>query len=452
MSKFVEMIKTKPFIFITALLSLVIIVTLAFVITPNAQPKNPASEINYISNSEIFKSGKKADGSFEVYTISFNAPQGFSSPVVNYSYNVDATITKGKFVEVEFNITQGATFWISISSKNYKTKKFHFDCTPYIQSLNMKFNLKDSNNRTYTLSNEGTSEYKLLYLTKSANYQQAILDKFPSKVSYSIYSNAKEFEDRFSLTTNNNVLKVENNTITPLTVGKCCITLTATDDSNFSQKLYFSVCEVPVASISNLPTEATINILESTSLKLQGYEIFPSYADVSCFDYENDIVKLTNMTIQAKKTGTTTLVFTNHQNEELHQMTIHVVASAEPIAPPADNNNENQNGQKFLLELGENSNPNILFDSTTNTFVLNLADFQNNRATLKVEISVENNPTAVNFDPTYTINDDSSIILSIDSLLENAGLVIMLDTPGTASITITNTALNLELTFHIVVR
>ncbi|MBQ4535673.1 MAG: hypothetical protein IJA22_02475, partial [Clostridia bacterium] len=89
MSKFVELIKTKPFIFIIALAVVAIVAISAIFIFPNAESKNPAADIQCICEIEEFRSGKDGNGDYQPYSMTFHAPQGFKSPILESSYNVE---------------------------------------------------------------------------------------------------------------------------------------------------------------------------------------------------------------------------------------------------------------------------------------------------------------------------------------------------------------------------
>ena len=445
MSKFVELIKTKPFIFIIALAVVAIVAASAIFIFPNAESKNPAADIQCICEIEEFRSGKDGSGDYQQYSMIFQAPQGLKSPIVDFSYNVEQVmLQRSTSVELSFALTQGTNFWISISSQNYQTKKFHFTATPYIRTLDMNFDLVDSSNYHYTLSSEGL--YNLLYLTESENYASAIRDRLPSQVEFSVSSNAQTIEDRYNIeVSNDSVLKLENNTITPKSLGNCTITLSATDGSEFVKKIKFKVCKVPVLNISNLPDEVCINVQESLSYQLKNFNVHPTYADLSFFDYEDNIIKCKDMVITAKALGNTELVFANQNNVIQHRMQISVVNQT----PSPDDDNNDDNGQnnnqtsEFTIKLADNSNENINYNDNTKTFTLSLADFSNNRGILKILISVEGTQGTTNFDADYEVEDENGIILEHKILLGNVGISFIFNAPGTVILTIQNTELGI---------
>ena len=450
MSKFVELIKTKPFIFIIALAVVAIVAISAIFIFPNAESKNPAADIQCICEIEEFRSGKDGNGDYQPYSMTFHAPQGFKSPILESSYNVEQVmLQRSSSVEFTFTLTQGTNFWISISSQNYQTKKFHFTATPYIRTLDMNFDLIDSSNYHYTLSSEGS--YNLLYLTESKNYASAIRDRLPSQVEFSVSSNAQTIEDRYEIeVSNDSVLKLENNTITPKSLGNCTITLSATDGSEFVKKIKFKVCKVPVLNISNLPDDICINVQESLSYQLKNFNVHPTYADLSFFDYEDNIIKCKNMVITAKALGNTELVFANQNNVIQHRMQISVVnqtpSQDEELDDDNNNDNDSNNNQDsaFIITLAEHSNEHIVFDNATKTFTLSLADFSNNRGILKILISVEGTQGTTNFDANYGLDDPNDILLQAPILMpNNAGFVLMFKSPGTVILTIQNTELGI---------
>jgi len=445
MSKFVELIKTKPFIFIIALAVVAIVAISAIFIFPNAESKNPAADIQCICEIEEFRSGKNGNGDYQQYSMTFQAPQGFKSPILESSYNVEQVmLQRSTSAELTFTLTQGTNFWISISSQNYQTKKFHFTATPYIRTLDMNFDLVDSSNFHYTLSTENS--YNLLYLTESENYASAIRDRLPSQVEFSVSSNAQTIEDRYEIeVSNDSVLKLENNTITPKNLGNCTITLSATDGSEFVKKIKFKVCKVPVLNISNLPDDICINVQESLSYQLKNFNLHPTYADLSFFDYEDNIIKCKNMVITAKALGNTEFVFANQNNVIQHRMQISVVNQT----PSQDDDNNDDNGQnnnqtsEFTIKLADNSNENIDYYDNTKTFTLSLADFSNNRGILKILISVEGTQGTTNFDAGYEVEDENGIILEHKILLGNVGISFIFNAPGTVILTIQNTELGI---------
>lgn len=445
MSKFVELIKTKPFIFIIALAVVAIVAVSAIFIFPNAESKNPAADIQCICEIEEFRSGKDGNGDYQQYLMIFQAPQGLKSPIVDFSYNVEQVmLQRSTSVELTFTLTQGTNFWISISSQNYQTKKFHFTATPYIRTFHMNFDLVDSSNFHYALSSEDS--YNLLYLTESENYASAIRDRLPSQVEFSVSSNAQTIEDRYNIeVSNDSVLKLENNTITPKNLGNCTITLSATDGSEFVKKIKFKVCKVPVLNISNLPDEICINVQESLSYQLKNFNVHPTYADLSFFDYEDNIIKCKNMVITAKALGNTEFVFANQNNVIQHRMQISVVNQT----PSPDDDNTDDNGQnnnqtsEFTIKLADNSNENIEYNDNTKTFTLSLADFNNNRGILKIFISVEGTQGTTNFDADYEVEDENGIILEHKILLGNVGISFIFNAPGTVILTIQNTELGI---------
>ena len=445
MSKFVELIKTKPFIFIIALAVVAIVAVSAIFIFPNAESKNPAADIQCICEIEEFRSGKDGNGDYQPYSMTFHAPQGFKSPILESSYNVEEVMSqRSTSVEFTFTLTQGTNFWISISSQNYQTKKFHFTATPYIRTFYMNFDLVDSSNFHYALSSEGS--YNLLYLTDSKNYTSAIRDRLPSQVEFSVSSNAQTIEDRYEIeVSNDSVLKLENNTITPKNLGNCTVTLSATDGSEFVEKIKFKVCKVPVLNISNLPDDIYINVQESLSYQLKNFNVHPTYADLSFFDYEDNIIKCKNMVITAKALGNTEFVFANQNNVIQHRMQISVVNQT--ASPDDDNNydNDQNNNQtsEFTIKLADNSNENIDYNDNTKTFTLSLADFSNNRGILKILISVEGTQGTTNFDASYEVEDENGIILEHKILLGNVGISFIFNASGTVILTIQNTELGI---------
>ena len=452
MTKFVKLFKSKPYIFFIALSVVAIIAISAIFISPKATSKDSSSEIQCIYNVEEFRSGKNANGNYEKYDITFSTPMGFKSPIIEYSYNItNVSITKSSLVQISFEIAQGTNFWFNISSQNYQTKKFYFEASPYIQSLNMRYELVDRDNRSYSLKNDGT--YNILYKTSTLNFNQAILDRLPSQVNFSVFSNAKAIEDRYQLSVSNTqILEVKNNTITPKEIGLCSIKISATDGSGYSDTLKFKVEKMPAISIYNLPNNVTLTKADGYKKQLTGFSVYPSYTDLSFFDFADDIVELKNMTISARKPGTTEIVFVNNKNEIQHKML--VIVTSEDNFQDNNNGNNNQNTEKFIIAIGEHS-ANFNYNNTTKTFTLKLSDFNGDKPILNILISVDTEEpitTAFTFSQS-SITDPNSIIHKTDSLLNNIGLKFTLNKIiGTASFIIQNPDLEIgEVEIFIVI-
>lgn len=469
MSKFVSLMKNKIF-WIFSVCGLCAIIGISYFIFTNISnpTKYSADLITTNMSAETFRSGQKANGEYDTYTISFFSETKFEYAMVEYSFNVKPSITKtSNLVEITFIIEQGNNFTILLTTENFEDKKLSLPCQPYIQDVRLKFDLFDAENQTYELSETGDSYYKNLYLTAPENYELAIKEKFPSQVDFDIVSNVSDHEQNCIVIVNKpTVARVENNTITPLEADTFVITIKATEGSRFQKNFYFRINETPIASLSGLPSVVNIDLDKTNTFVLKNYNITPSYSNLNLLNFDNMNVVCDSMVLTVRVAGSHQCKFVFEGNI-LHTFTV-IATKSTPVTPPTDPDdddddqdddngddnpgNDNPPQKSFVIGLGENSNSNIVFDEKQNLFTLKLSDFSNQIAILKLSIKLDDELASnYNFNTPVEFSDPNNILLEYSEHLGNTGLTLVLNKIGSLTFEIKHSELNLSTIISIVV-
>lgn len=255
--------------------------------------------------------------------------------------------TDSNSVLFTFFVSSCDTTKFIFSCEDYK-EEFEIDCYEYIKKFDVEFENSHGNNIDLFLFNNEKSE-------------QANLDNIYNSTSFKIGVNENNLP-LFSITiSNQNVAKIENNTIFALQEGECTMKITALDGSNYCEEYVISVNKILVESLTLKVENTTLKIGESEKIKI---DISPVYALCDCKIYADKGLQIKDDMLCATKEGEFMLWVEDSISNKISSVKISVLGESVP-----EYYFEIEINQSFLEQYEANFNNGILTINKNENFV-----------------------------------------------------------------------------------